>query len=191
MKSIKKLITIPLAAIAIYGITSCTQISPYSVEFGQGYSCETRAKENRIKFFKDGKLIGEKNKTKHGEEYWFVDKEGFRYEETEHHFRVIPPEGYTKKAWSRQYWEDTNQKIKDGKEMLEELKKGEKILEERVNTKKQKKEPKQAGTAQLNKIEEKTSEPKFDDASDYMVGVSFGLEEYLKEHKPIKFIIIY
>jgi len=134
MKNMKKLITIPLVAFAIYGITSCTPTKPYSVEFGQGYKCETRSKEGKIKFFKDGKRIGEKYKNQYGDEvYWFINDKGDSYEERRGVFRISSPT-YRKKS-IQEYQEYVNKKIKEGKKMLEELKEGEYLLERLINKK--------------------------------------------------------
>lgn len=128
MKNMKKLVIIPLAALAVYGVTSFAPIKPYSVEFGEGYRCETRLKESRIKFYKDGKLIGEKTKTKYGDEYWFVDNEGNRYEEIRGNFRIRPRSDWGGET-AEEFQEYVNKKIKEGKETLEELKIGEYLLE--------------------------------------------------------------
>lgn len=132
MKNIKKLISIPLVAFALYGITACTQ--PHSLEFGQGYKCETRIKEDRIKFYKDGKLIGEKTKTKYGNEYWFVDEDGNHYGEVRDNFKIRFRSNYDGET-EEEFREYVNKKIKELKGTLEELKEGEYLLERSIDRK--------------------------------------------------------
>ncbi len=150
MKNIKRLLTLPLAALTFYGLTACTKVEPYHVEFGNGYRCETRAKENELKFFKDGKLIGEKKIEYGDEEYWFFDEQGNRY--TKKVYWLLDEEGnrYQKikdstfipheKPYMPEnpsprdielYQKSVDKKINEAGKIFDKLIEGEKLLEEK------------------------------------------------------------
>ncbi len=155
MKNIKRLLTLPLAALTFYGLTACTKVETYKVEFGNGYRCETRAKENRLKFYKDGKLIGDKQipESKYGdEEYWFVDEQGNRYEKKTYWYldaeenahqhtknstfkpyeKPYMPENQSPRDFEL-YQKSVDKKIKEGEKIFDKLREGEKLLEEKYN----------------------------------------------------------
>lgn len=60
MKNIKKILTLSLAALTFYGLTSCATVKSYQVEFGGKHKCEGLIKESQICMYKDRNLVARK-----------------------------------------------------------------------------------------------------------------------------------